>query len=138
MSKQVVCMPAVWAPAPETLAVIPASMLSRHYFNQSKYYLKSRHFHQQNTYQARLHYFHDSSFYFSLQASFSSTEHLFNKNSLHTFSSSFSYIMIDFNNPHFHYIACIFVLLHKATPVDKPQLSYMVNKVHKTLSYKKR
>jgi len=32
-------------------------------------------------------------------------------------------------------IVSIFVLLHKATPVDKPQLSYMVNKLHKTLSY---
>ena len=26
---------------------------------------------------------------------------------------------------------CIFVLLLKATPVDKPQLGYMVNKLHK-------
>jgi len=32
----------------------------------------------------------------------------------------------------------IFVLLHKATPVDKPQLSYLVNKLYKTLSYIKR
>ena len=30
----------------------------------------------------------------------------------------------------------IFVLLHKATPIDKPQLSYMVNKLYKTLSYR--
>jgi len=29
----------------------------------------------------------------------------------------------------------IFVLIHKATPVDKPQLSYMVNKIYKTISY---
>jgi len=27
---------------------------------------------------------------------------------------------------------CILVLLHKATPVYKPQLGYMVNKLYKT------
>ena len=30
---------------------------------------------------------------------------------------------------------CIFVLLHKATPVDKLQLSYMVNKLYKLYVY---
>jgi len=33
---------------------------------------------------------------------------------------------------------CIFALLHKATPIDKPQLSYMVSKLYKILSYIKR
>ena len=70
--------------------------LSKHYFNQSKYYLRG---HQQNTYQARIHSFHESNFYFSHQASFSSTEHLLNKNSLHASSSQFSYTVIYFNNP---------------------------------------
>jgi len=27
-------------------------------------------------------------------------------------------------------IVCLFILIHKATPVDRPQLSYMVNKLH--------
>jgi len=31
------------------------------------------------------------------------------------------------------YFVCIFVLLHKAIPFDKPQLGYMVNKLYKTL-----
>jgi len=61
--------PAVWALAvwqPETLAVInPASILSKHYFNQSNYYLRSHHFHQWNTYQARIHSLHESNFNFS-------------------------------------------------------------------------
>jgi len=38
---------AIWAPALETLAIIiPASNLSKHYFSQSKYYLRSHQFHQ--------------------------------------------------------------------------------------------
>jgi len=45
--KQDVWVTAVWAPARDTLAVIiPASILPKHYFNQSKYYLRSHHFHQ--------------------------------------------------------------------------------------------
>src|SRR6218665_2331964 len=48
----------VWASAPETLAVIiPASILSKHNFNQSKYYLRSHHFFKSKTYQARIHSF---------------------------------------------------------------------------------
>ena len=99
--------------------VIPVSILSWHYFNQSKYYLRSHHFHQQNTYQAGFRYFHDSNFYFSHQASFSLTEHLLNKNSLHSSSSQFSYTMIYFNNPAFTFNILILINLSSKRPAPK-------------------
>jgi len=47
VAKQDIWATPIWTPAPETLTVIiPASILSKHYFNQSKHYLKSHHFHQ--------------------------------------------------------------------------------------------
>src|SRR6218665_383171 len=47
--------PAVWAQATQTLAINPASILSKRYFNQSNYYARRHHFHSTaHNYQARI------------------------------------------------------------------------------------